>query len=314
MAEKQNIGRLSRADVLALVVTGLLLILLVPVLFAKPREQAIRTVCAANLAQIGKAMFLYAGDNNTRLPRAGGPSTAWGRLQGAGWIAADRRTAFGIGVDDYGGRASITSSFYLLVKHLGVSPRLFVCAADRGTREFKLSDSFLPAPRELADLWDFGPTTEAFKHCSYTYHLPYAGPYALTTSRDPNLAVAADRSPWIMSPAADPSVWTNFSPDIVGNGGVRIGTNRQARVGNSITHQWDGQNVLFLDGRARFERRAYCAVEKDNIYTVSRDVTGGDMWGIPPTPGAFCIPTSMADSLLVHDPPVFPPEKQEPWR
>ena len=314
MAEQHNLSRLSRADAVVIVAMGLPLILLVPVLFAKPREQAVRTLCAANLAQIGKAMFLYAGDNAGVLPRAGGPSTVWrGMPSASSWIAPDRRTAFGIGVDDYGGSASITSSFYLLVKHLGVSPRLFVCAADRGTREFKLSDSFLPAPRELADLWDFGPASEAFKHCSYTYHIPY-GLYVLTTSRDPNLAVAADRSPWIKSPAANPSVWTNFRPDIVGLGGVRMGSSDQARIGNSITHQKDGQNVLFLDGRVRFERRAYCAVEKDNIYTVSRDVTGGDMWGIPPTPGAFCIPTSRADSVLVHDPPVFPPEKQEPWR
>ena len=78
MAEQHNSSRLSRADAVVIVATGLLLILLVPVLFAKPREQAIRTLCAANLAQIGKAMFIYADDNEGALPRAGGPSTVWG--------------------------------------------------------------------------------------------------------------------------------------------------------------------------------------------------------------------------------------------
>jgi hypothetical protein len=152
--------------------TGLSLILLVPVLFAKPREQAIRTLCAANLAQIGKAMLLYAGDNAGVLPRAGGRNTIWGETRN--WLATDRRTAFGLALDGTGGKASISASFYLLVKHLGIPPQVFVCKADRGTTEFKLSGLIMPDPRTLADLWDFGPVTDAVKHCSYTYHVPFS--------------------------------------------------------------------------------------------------------------------------------------------
>jgi len=304
MAEQHSLGRLSRADAVVIVATGLLLILLVPVLFAKPREQAVRALCAANLAQIGKAMLMYAGDNDGVLPHAGGPSTVWGLTQS--WMAADRRVAFSMSMDSEGGAASISANFYLLVKYVGVPPRLFVCKADRGTTEFKLSDLFLPTPRKLADLWDFGPPSEAMKHCSYTYHIPYRL-YGLTTSRDPNLAVAADRSPWIMSPAANPSIWTNFRPDATGPGLGFPGTSDQGRTGNSISHGRDGQNVLFLDGRVRFEKRAYCGVEKDNIYTTSRDITGhGDVWGLRPPLGGACVPASNNDSVLVHDPDAFP--------
>ncbi len=312
MAEQHNSSRRSHADAIVIVATGLLLILLVPVLFAKPREQAIRTLCAANLAQIGKAMFIYADDNEGALPRAGGPSTVWGATPY--WIATDRRMAFNVSMDDRGGTASISASFYLLVKYLGAPPRLFVCKADRRTREFVLSDVDMSRHFDLADLWDFGPPAEAMKHCSYTYHIPYGG-YVLTTSRDPNLAVAADRSPWIISPAANPSVWATFRPDIVGSSGVRFGTSDQARVGNSITHQRDGQNVLFLDGRVEFERRAYCGVDSDNIYTISTDVTGrGHVFGVPPTLSHYCIPANKADSVLVHDPDAFLPVTPRPSR
>jgi hypothetical protein len=311
MAEQYNSSRLSRPDVVAIVVACLLLILLVPVLLAKPREQAVRAVCAANLAQIGKAMFIYAGDNEGVLPRAGGPSTVWGAT--SNWTASDHRTAFGLAPDNKGGSASISSCFYLLVKYLQVPPRVFVCKDDEGTVEFRPARRADGSPAfEFADVWDFGPPGEAMKHCSYTYHIPYVGPYALTTSRDPNLAVAADRSPWITSPAAAPTTWATFIPDISpyaehAKGGPCV---QCALRGNSITHGRDGQNVLFLDGRVKFEKRAYCAVDKDNIYTVSTDVTGrGHVWGVPPTLGPTCIPANNADSVLVHDPPAFPPLK-----
>jgi len=283
----------------------LLLILLVPVLFAKPREASVRRLCAANLTQIGKAMLVYAGDNEGDLPHAGGRNTVWGTMPAMGWRATDRRMAFGLAVDYSGGWVSISSSLYLLVKYYQVPPRVFVCKGDVGTTEFKLSDrTDVWKSFKLADAWDFGPPDEAFKHCSYAYHTPY-NLYALNTSLDPNLAVAADRNPWIKSPAADPGVWANFRPDIAFVGGA-AGTSDQARQANSVTHRLDGQNVLFLDGRVSFEKRSYCGVDKDNIYTVSRDATGGgDPYGVMPVCGAGCTPMNRKDSLLVHDPDTF---------
>ncbi len=94
MAERWNLKRLTRAD--ALVVGGicLLLVVLVPVLAVKPREQSIRRLCSANLAQIGKTMLVYAHDYEGALPRAGGPGTTWGIVPC--WDASDRHQAFGL--------------------------------------------------------------------------------------------------------------------------------------------------------------------------------------------------------------------------
>ncbi len=105
----------------------------------------------------------------------------------------------GLGADGSGGMATITSSFYLLVKYAEVTPKSFICKGDSGTREFKPTD-YNAGDRDLIDLWDFG--TESSQHCSYSYHMPY-GLYALTTSSEPGMAVAADRNPWMTSPAAE---------------------------------------------------------------------------------------------------------------
>jgi hypothetical protein len=52
---------------------------------------------------------------------------------------------------------------------------------------------------------------------------------------------------------------------------------------NSTNHNGDGQNVLYSDGHARFEKSAYVGINGDNIYTaLPADYTGkpGDTAGI----------------------------------
>ena len=219
-------------------------------------------------------------------------------------MANSRIQAFGLSATDgSGGSATISSCFYLLVKYSEVTPKSFICKGDSGTTEFKLSDmTGVPTNFELIDAWDFGPSTESYKHCSYTYHVPF-GVYALTTSNEPGFAVAADRNPWLKSPAADVQDFTQFKPDVTWGGA--LGTSDQAKKGNAISHQNDGQNVLFLDGHVEFAKRAYCSVEDDNIYTVSRDTTKGDIYGNVPLYSPTLAPASRKDSLLVHDPDAF---------
>jgi prepilin-type N-terminal cleavage/methylation domain-containing protein len=285
-------------------IIALLMGILMPAL-SRVRQLAFRLTCGTNLSGIGKAMLIYANDYEDELPRAGGRNTTWGGMSTTGWAAADRRTAFGLAADGSGGKATISSCFYLLIKYSEVTPKSFVCKGDAGTTEFKLSEmTGLPNPSfELIDAWDFGPPTESYKHCSYTYHVPF-GLYALTTSNEPSVAIAADRNPWLKSPAAEAAKWNEFRPDVPYSGGA-TGTSDTAKKGNAIAHQNDGQNVLFLDSHVEFAKRAYCSIEDDNIYTISRGLTGGaDIYGVGgvlPT-GPNCKPANRKDSLLVHDP------------
>lgn len=302
MAEQRRSRGFTRADALVAGAVCLVLVLLVPVVHAMTREMYIRIGCGSNLGQLGKAMIVYANDYEDELPRAGGRTSIWGAV--TNWMSATRYLAFGLDVGGGGGRATINSCFYLLVKYTEATPRLFVCGGDEGTTEFRLSDvpaNTLPAGFELIDAWDFGPPATSFKSCSYSYHLLFGSPYPPTLAADPNLALVADRSPWFVSPAGSPMPFSTFVPDLP----QFSGNAQTACSGNAIAHGLDGQNVLFLDGRVAFEDRPYCAAEMDNIYTPSDHPDEGSPWGQPPTLAS--VPSNRKDSLLVHDPNTLPP-------
>jgi prepilin-type N-terminal cleavage/methylation domain-containing protein len=288
-------------------IIALLMGILMPAL-SRVRQLAFRLTCGTNLSGLGKAMLLYANDYQDELPRAGGRNTGWGAV--GNWAGASRYQAFNLAGDGSGGTATISSCFYLLVKYTEVTPKSFVCKGDAGTTEFKLSDlaatTTVSSNFELIDAWDFGPTGESWKHCSYSYHMPF-GLYALTVSSEPGFAVAADRNPFLKSPAAEPKVIGGFKPDL----DAFKGTQDQAKAGNTISHQLDGQNVMFLDTHVNFEKRAYCSIEDDNIYLVSNVVDKGSPTGVVPA-GQNVTPANRKDSVLVHDPGEFTPGNNGP--
>ena len=285
MRKKKGFTLVELLVVIAII--ALLMGILMPAL-ARVRQIAFRMVCGTNLSGIGKAMLIYANDYEDEMPRAGGRNSVWSG-QIPMWMADNRFTAYGLAADGSGGMATITSSFYLLVKYAEVTPKSFICKGDSGTNEFKPSD-YDAGNMELIDLWDFGPAP--IEHCSYSYHMPF-GLYALTTSSEPGMAIAADRNPFIDSPAAEAAskieMFANFNPE----GGKEI-----IQIGNAIAHQQDGQNVLFMDSHVSFMKQPFCAINDDNIYTFW---DGGDIRrGGLPMPGAS-EPGDRLDSFLVND-------------
>jgi prepilin-type N-terminal cleavage/methylation domain-containing protein len=264
-------------------IIALLMGILMPAL-ARVRQIAFRMVCGTNLSGIGKAMLIYANDYEDELPRSGGRNSTWA-ARIPGWDALNRFGAYNVAADGSGGTANISSCFYLLVKYAEVTPKSFICKGDSGVSEFKPAD-YGAGDRDLIDLWDFGPESE--KHCSYSYHMPF-GLYALTTSSEPGMAVAADRNPWQDSPAATAKPFPGtYNP---------TGGKDAVKYGNAIAHQEDAQNVLFLDIHVGQQKNPFCGINDDNIYT-SWD--GGDIRiGSPPTIGSA--PADRLDSLLVND-------------
>lgn len=250
------------------------------------RSVARRLVCGGNLQRVGWGMLVYSFDYDDKFPRAGGRNSTWTATI-PNWRASNMSEAYGVSADGRGGVGSISSCYYLLLKYTEVKPKSFICSGERE------AEPFVPAKygvrdRDLIDLWDFGP--EPWKHYSYSYHMPF-GPYALSRSNNSSTPVAADRNPWMASPfVRAKKEFNKFDPD---------GKRETIRVGNTIAHNEDGQNVLFTDLHVRFERIPFCGVNNDNIYTYW---DGEDLRrGAPPVFGSQ--PQDRLDSLLVHDPP-----------
>ncbi len=253
MSERDVSKKLGPAEVLVVVLLGLLVVAVAGPAAQKSRFDARRAACANNLSEIGKAISVYTGDYDGQFPRAAGRNSYWTTAIHQ-WYASDRMLAFGLATDGSGGRGTISSCFYLLVKHAGVSPGTFICPGDAGATVFDPAAAGA-RNRRLSTLWDFGP--DAANHCSYAYHLPF-GLYALSPTSPPNMAVAADRNPWFKSPAGEAKDFAKFNPK---------GDREAVKAGNSASHENEGQNVLSKDGHVTFETEPLCGVNRDNIYT-----------------------------------------------
>lgn len=293
----------TKSDTVVVILCTIVVISIVSAVGHYQRELAFRTLCASNLSALGKPMLLYANDYNDELPKAGFLTNQWVDVI-PNWLATTRQAAFGMNHQHSEGQTTVTSSLYLLVKFADVDPKTFVCRSDFGTKAFELDDTQGPIPSdiELHDVWDFGNWDDAdnnpSKRCSYAYHIPF-GRYALTTSHEPGMAVLADRNPW-MDPnrANDPYAgWDHYIPDHIGSDDPD-----KVLLGNSDSHHWDGQNVLFLDTHVSFNTRATCGVEEDNIYTYASSEEQGHLKGTLPKVYRYNDhTTSRKDSVLVQE-------------
>lgn len=276
-------------DVLFLPLVFIFLTMVLVSALRQPREIAFRMTCSKNLSAVGKAIMIYDGSGDGLLPRAGGPASTWA-ARIPNWRGKDRFEAYGMDRSGVGGQASVSASLYLPVKYSCAPPKWFLCPAEESSSEFRPS-LYGVADEDLIDLWDFGPNPP--QHCSYAYGAPY-GPGERTAFGPPGMPIVADRNPWIDASFAPAGDFSLFKPDIRPFNGKE----RQARHGNTFSHQGDGQNVLFLDSHVEFVKRPWCGFDNDNIYT-SWD--GEDkIRGTPPEVGS--IPAGRTDSLLVNDP------------
>ena len=239
-------------------IIALLMGILMPAL-ARVRQIAFRMVCGSNLSGIGRAMLIYANDYDNDFPRAGFQGTSWANHT-PGWDAASRIQAFG-----NPGIATISASFYGLVKFAEVTPKSFVCKGEPTKKAFKASDVPTTPNMEDEDAWDFGPSDWGvgigpYNHCSYSYHMPYTQRFLSVASSEPGMAVAADRNPHLDWNA-------EYSQDFLWDDNTRKAGIRKVDLGNAAAHQREGQNVLFMDNHVTFEKQSFCGVDEDNIYT-----------------------------------------------
>ncbi|HUT28653.1 MAG TPA: type II secretion system protein [Sedimentisphaerales bacterium] len=297
-------------------IIALLMGILMPAL-NKARALAIQLVCGTNLKGLGSAMLVYTSYADDDYPRAGGPGSWWtaaGKIQRAFAplfedAFADLVIAADTGQVTTPGQATITSSFYLLVKHSKVTPKQFLCRGDAGVTEFKITRFARSARNVRTDLslgWDFGDASREGgrtgaqlpypgEMVSYTYHMPYSQQgsvetFVIVDQTNPAMLMAADRNPYLDKR----NVPVTALPDPTDTSAVQNF--------NCFAHSNRGQNVLYKDGHVKFENSPCIGLADDNIYTWR--ASGADATlGTPPSDDgdAAAYPGDDRDALLVGE-------------
>jgi len=285
-------------------IIAMLMSILMPAL-ARVRFIAQRVVCGTHLSGFGKSMLTYANDFKDKYPRGGGKDSYWGPLQGAaGWDASrltvppEQLGAFGAWQD---APATIGSCLFLLIKYADAGTKIFICGGDTASEEFDLQDSdYQPNTvyqQDITEAWDFGGNPA--RHYSYAYQVPFGtiatSYYPLTPYSESDMAIMADRSPYLVL-VPEPPLPPVFY--------VYPGTKEQEKLGNSLNHRSEGQNVLFNDGHVDYHEKPYCGADRDNIYTMlpTRADVPKECGDDPPDVfDPDVVPRSKIDSILINE-------------
>lgn len=256
-------------------IIALLISILLPSL-SRARELSKRLVCASNVKGIGTSCKIYANENEEAWPI---PEFDPDKTVAKNWIGLPTTDPDeGQGTADVPGRLkwsnsatttlSTTRAFWMIVRAGDNTPKQYVCPSSGDTTD---------PTEELDFYYDF----YSLDHVSYGYLVCY-GPNSTRPGEglDSRMIVAADKGPMLAVGLADVS-------DIGETQAVTLDSPpNEWRRFNSPNHggrgAGEGQNCLYADGHASFERKPVVGVDSDNIYTMmddGQDFTNAD-WRI----------------------------------
>jgi prepilin-type N-terminal cleavage/methylation domain-containing protein/prepilin-type processing-associated H-X9-DG protein len=255
-------------------IIALLISILLPSL-SRARELSKRLVCGANIKGIGTSAKIYANDNLEKwmIPafkganvNAGGidyvcddggtsiPNTDPGEI---GYFRHQQSTSETIENASGGSTAvSTTRSFWILVRSGDVTVQQYTCP----------SSGDEPDPTENLDLYyDF----TQYSNVSYGYQVPY-GPRDTQPREgtDNRQILGADKGPFYLEKTPE---WKNSAGKEV----TLTDPPKDWAKYNSPNHggsgNGEGQNCLYADGHANFQRTPAAGIDNDNIYTTMRE-------------------------------------------
>ncbi len=269
---KRRIRAFTLIELLVVIaIIALLISILLPSL-SRARELSKRLVCQSNIKGMGTSMKIYANDNNERWPippfdktllssqnQSVDYFTPLGQTGPSGGPVGEDRWNRSFSINPgASSQISVTRAFWMLVRSGDVQVKGFICP----------SSSDDPDPTQNLELYyDF----EDYSNISYGYQVPF-GPRSTRPREgvDNRQILVADKGPWYQDDDPDqgqgrwmgglagevhltdpPKVWKPYnSPN---HGGPGNG---------------EGQQALFGDGHATFERTPAVGIDNDNIYTV----------------------------------------------
>ena len=277
-------------------IIALLISILLPSL-SRARELSKRLVCQSNMKGVGTSCKIYANDNYEKWPippfsieEAADPTGGidyFGSVLDGGSGVGFQRANPSFSIDPNAStQLSTTRAFWMLVRSGDVTPKQFTCPS--GTDDVDQTEN-------VEFYYDF---TE-YGTISYGYQVPFGprdtqpregtdarqvviadkGPFYNQVD-DPNWVVPGCRNPKGVGLDDSPKLWRRFNS---GNHGGSGGG--------------EGQNCLFADGHATFNRQPAVGIDHDNIYTV----IDGTNWN---DPDAFNLIHGLVPGR--QDPPYFP--------
>lgn len=264
-------------ELLVLIASFALLIFVLTSCRTRRNVRSAQFICAANLRGLGQSCKIYANDFNESWPIAPHQADKFTGLSPIGTHRLD------------GDRAhpdpSVGESFWLIIKSGGTTNRQFICPMKECTDESDRTAN----PMTYFD-FEFG------YNLSYGYQYPYGPSKALPTEAlDPGTPMIADKCFKAVGPTVRGAPVTTFDD---------WGPARWKPY-NSRNHSSEGQNVLYADGHASYEKRPACGLplpefprgtsceHNDLIYENRDGIPGG-------LPGGW--PLDANDSVIVHSP------------
>lgn len=291
---------------------ALLAAILLPSL-SRARELAKRAVCVSNLRVLGQGQHIYANDHQEWFathyfePKYDLKKTP--PEHGVRWVGA-MGSSETLRITEDTTRKSPdrnhpSRSMFLLINAAINTPKQFICPssgdAEDTLRNQKDGRSFAGQPG--IDRFDF----LGYNSISYGYQLPFGPRAKPRQGLDVRMAMMADKGPYYArgedgldgtvrdrrsavqppAPPAQPQDLFHWRTE-------------QWKPFNSRSHFQEGQNVLFFDGHADFNKTPVCGVNKENIYTIQPDHSVGNMFaGLAPDVQPPIGPLTETDSFIV---------------
>jgi hypothetical protein len=222
---------------------------------ARARELSKRAVCAANVRGIGQSCKIYANDFSEAWPLAPYAKSAFIRLGPVG-LYNDVDASF-----DWQTEAtypSVGMCFWILIKAGNTTNKQFICPSSSNTADTTAN------PMTYYDFSNEGDPGTGDNFLSYGYQHPYAGRAIPSEARDPGMAMIADKcSKTVFSSTkyAEGSGDTDFMTLYDTTTGEAVwGPDDWKQVNSTHHSDGEGQNVLYQDGHASFEKKAACGL------------------------------------------------------
>jgi prepilin-type processing-associated H-X9-DG protein len=268
-------------------IIALLISILLPSL-SRARELSKRLVCASNIKGVGTSGKIYANDNSEKWMV---PAFKRGEIDLNGIDYTNDTESINVPVEDPGetgydrefestsetasapaaGSPSVstTRAFWMLVRSGDVTVKGYVCPSSTDDQD---------ETENLNLYYDF----EGYYNISYGYQVPFGPrPTQPHEGMDNRQIIVSDKGPWYTQRTVDWSVdgvplTLESSPKLW----QRFNSNNHGGVG-----QGEGQNCLYADGHASFNRTPIVGIDNDNIYTVITepwDKEDGRIYGLTP--------------------------------